>query len=84
MDLPLRTGRSWTSSLGLGRIRQQFSKSQAAPSKYRPLTKQPGAQRQMNGCCVAGGNHCISKYQVKKQAIRSFLTFFEKSKGTNQ
>lgn len=48
MGMTFMTGRSWINCLGDCRIRQQFSRSQAAPSRYRPSMKQPANQNQ---CC---------------------------------
>lgn len=41
MGITFRTGSSSTRTFGLGLLRHPASRSQDAPSRYRPLTKQP-------------------------------------------
>lgn len=66
MGMTFMTGRSWINCLGDCRIRQQFSRSQAAPSRYRPSMKQPANQNQ---CCFI---KCSPWIQWKS---RTFILF---------
>lgn len=74
MGMIFRIGRSTTSTLGLLLIRQPFSISQSAPSRYSPETKHPRDTRKRPGftwrhqqCCCAAALLDVGSTHTQRQ-----------------